>query len=63
MDEPETSDSRPILVEQDDDRCDDLDSQAESDDDAAATDEASSRTVVSLLDRLRSPTPSDLARK
>ena len=63
MDEPETSDSRPILVEQDDDRCDDLDSQAESDDDAGATDEASSRTVVSLLDRLRSPTPSDLARK
>jgi len=63
MDEPETSDSRPILVEQDDDRCDDLDSQAESDDDAGDTDEASSRTVVSLLDRLRSPTPSDLAIK
>ena len=56
MDEPETSDSRPILVEQDDDRCDDLDSQAESDDDdAGATDEASSRTVVSLLEGHQHP--------
>ena len=66
MDEPGTSDSRPILVEEDHDRYDDLpDSQAESDecDDVRATDEASLRTVVSLLDRLRSPTPSDLSRK
>ena len=62
MDEPGTSDSRPILVEEDHDRCHDSDSQAESDD-AGATDEASSTTVVSLLDRLRLPTPSDLARK
>ena len=52
MDEPGTSDSRPILVEEDHDRCHDSDSQAESDD-AGATDEASSTTVVSLLDRLR----------
>ena len=32
MDKPGTSDSRPILVEEDHDRCHDSDSQAESDD-------------------------------
>ena len=73
MDDPGTSDSRPILVDEDrhvegeHNQCHDSDFQAESDecDDTVtgATDEISSVTVVSLLDRLRSPTPSDLARK
>ena len=56
MDEPGSSGLRPSPVEEDE--------AAHDSDSALSTDEASTCTVsVSILERLRSPPPSDLARK